>query len=316
MDAAERLIDLIAFLLDSRVPVTVQEIRDEVAGYDKEQSEEAFSRMFERDKDELREIGVPLLVEENEQGEAAYSVDRTAYELPPIDLSYEEALALRIAATVLASDPAYPFAAEIRSALSKLATDTPLPPEAGPALVVRLSGGFDATEKSNLETLRRAIEARKRVEPYGLFNNEGRWYLAGLCSSAADVRTFRLSRIRGDVSVNRLRPRTPDYAVPEDFSLDSLVKQPYEMGDESIDVEIEFERELGPWALAHLAGLPLEERSGGRVKAKLEVRDEEAFVRWALSFGTNLTVLGPEWIRARMLERLHEIEALYGGEAS
>ncbi len=333
MQPVERLLNLIAFLLDSPRGVTAAEIREKVEGYDGDRTDEAFDRMFERDKDELREIGVPIVVDEDEYGESAYRIDEEAYYLPPVDLTAEEALALRIAARVLSDDAAYPFRTEMRSALAKLASDVPLLPDSNPPLLVRLGGtAFEPEQAKNLELLRQATEARKqvdfdyysissdrqkrrRVDPYALFNRNGRWYVAAFCHEASDVRTFRLSRIRGRVEVNSRKPHTPDFEVPAQFSPESLAREPWETGEERTEVRLAFEAPLRPWALAHFADR-LEPGEGETLVARLECGDEEAFVRWLLSFGRQVTMLEPTALRSLVRGTLDDMLALYENAAN
>src|SRR5690606_12993559 len=109
----ERLLNLLAFLLTTSRPVTADEIRRRVAGYGGS-SDEAFRRMFERDKDLLRRIGIPLeLSEGNGWGiEAGYLIDPDAYRLPDPGLTDEERAALSLASRVvrLGGSPAAPEA--------------------------------------------------------------------------------------------------------------------------------------------------------------------------------------------------------------
>lgn len=91
--------NLVICLLSTRQFLTAEKIRESVAGYADSASDEAFSRMFERDKNELRDLGVPL-----ETGQASrfstvegYRINRNAYELPDIDLSQEESAAVAVA---------------------------------------------------------------------------------------------------------------------------------------------------------------------------------------------------------------------------
>src|SRR4051812_27683387 len=100
---AERLVNLVFALLGTRQYVSAARIRDTVPGYEPddgtERADEAFKRMFERDKAELREIGVPLetgrtSVFDTEDG---YRIARTDYELPEITLTGEEAAAVGLA---------------------------------------------------------------------------------------------------------------------------------------------------------------------------------------------------------------------------
>jgi len=332
MEPVERLVNLIAFLLDSKVPPTAQQIRESVGGYDPAQSDEAFERMFERDKDELRELGIPLEVEENDYGEAAYRIDKAAYYLPPIELEFEEALALRLAAALLSSDPAYPFGEEIRAALLKLASDAPAPADPDPSLFVRLSGSdFDEEQRSNLELLRQALQSRTRAEfdyysissdrtsrrsldPYGLFNKGGNWYVVGLCRDKREVRTFRLSRIKGAVSARASRRNQPDFSVPEDFSVREFSREIWQMGDGEVEASVRFSPALAGWAKMRFDSAPIFEEDDGSVTVGLRCRDDASFVRWILSLGTNATVLSPAGLRSLLRRRLLETSAAQEAE--
>ena len=56
----ERLMNLVIALLSTRGYLSAERIRASVAGYADCPTDEAFSRMFERDKAELRDLGIPL----------------------------------------------------------------------------------------------------------------------------------------------------------------------------------------------------------------------------------------------------------------
>ncbi|HWG94267.1 MAG TPA: WYL domain-containing protein, partial [Mycobacteriales bacterium] len=92
----ERLLNLVICLLATRRYLTVQQIRAAVPGYESG-SEEAFRRMFERDKEELRELGIPLETGSHSSAhddEVGYRIARRDYELPEISLEPDEAAAL------------------------------------------------------------------------------------------------------------------------------------------------------------------------------------------------------------------------------
>ena len=100
---AERLVNLVIALLSTRQFVTAAKIRATVPGYDaddrSEKADEAFKRMFERDKAELREMGVPLETGRTSafDTEDGYRIARADYELPEIQLTGEEAAAVGLA---------------------------------------------------------------------------------------------------------------------------------------------------------------------------------------------------------------------------
>lgn len=101
MAKVDRLLNIVAALQASSVPLTAEEIRERVPGYESH-SDDTFRRTFERDKDELRQAGVPVetvMVAHTEQPRAAYRIRRDRYELADPGLSPEELAALHLAAT-------------------------------------------------------------------------------------------------------------------------------------------------------------------------------------------------------------------------
>ena len=90
-DRTERLLNLVLALLGSRVPVDRARIRDVVPGYAESASDEAFERMFERDKEELRSMGVPIETVVNASGEVdGYRIDQRAYQMPELRFTAAE----------------------------------------------------------------------------------------------------------------------------------------------------------------------------------------------------------------------------------
>src|SRR5262249_56461893 len=94
----ERLLNLVVCLLATRRYLTAGQIRRAVPGYP--ESDEAFKRMFERDKEELRDLGIPLQVGADGEEEAGYRIPPQAYELPELRLAPDEAAVLGLAARV------------------------------------------------------------------------------------------------------------------------------------------------------------------------------------------------------------------------
>src|ERR671936_1424251 len=100
---AERLVNLVICLLSTRQFLTAERIRDAIPGYEpadgNPKTDEAFKRMFERDKAELRDLGIPLETGRNSifDTEDGYRIARRDYELPEISLSPDEAAAVALA---------------------------------------------------------------------------------------------------------------------------------------------------------------------------------------------------------------------------
>jgi proteasome accessory factor B len=205
----ERLLGLVVCLLSTRRALTAAQIREAVPGYP--DSFEAFKRMFERDKEELRELGIPLETDLASPGdeEAGYRIRRQAYELPEITLEPDEAAVLGLAARVWQRAE---LAGAAAGALLKLRaagvdaedTQTGLEPRVhtgeaafGPlweAVMARrpVTFAYRAAGRSGVQ--------QRRLEPWGVVNRHGRWYVAGHDIDRDAVRVFRLSRIEGAVS--------------------------------------------------------------------------------------------------------------------
>ncbi|MBX7452998.1 YafY family transcriptional regulator [Mycolicibacterium sp. 3033] len=214
----ERLMNLVIALLSTRTFITADRIRETVYGYSDGSSDEAFSRMFERDKNELRDLGIPLetgRVSSTDPTEG-YRINREAYALPAVELTADEAAAVAVA-TQLWESPELITATQ--SALLKL--------RAAGVDVDAPDGDVTITSTAALPGLRgsedvlgillsaidsgRAVQFPHRpsrsepyttrtVEPWGVVTDRGRWYLVGHDRDRDAVRTFRLSRIGADVT--------------------------------------------------------------------------------------------------------------------
>lgn len=208
--------NLVIALLSTRYYITAERIRANVAGYADCPSDEAFSRMFERDKNELRDLGIPL-----ETGRVSsldptegYRINRDAYALPDIELTADEAAAVAVAAQLWESPE---LITATQGALLKLrAAGVDVDPDA--AVSITAAAGLPGLRGSEevLGTLLSAIDAGqvvefrhrptpadayavRTVEPWGVITARGRWYLVGHDRDRNATRVFRLSRISPDV---------------------------------------------------------------------------------------------------------------------
>ena len=86
----ERLLNLVIALLSTRRALPRAVVRERVAAYRDAPNEETFERMFERDKEELRALGIPVLTEDLDayfSDEPAYRIDRGEYALPDLQVT-------------------------------------------------------------------------------------------------------------------------------------------------------------------------------------------------------------------------------------
>jgi proteasome accessory factor B len=205
----ERLLGLVVCLLSSPRYLTAVQVRAAVPGYP--ESFEAFKRMFERDKEELRELGIPLETGFNSPGddEAGYRIPRQAYVLPEIRLEPDEAAVLSLAARVWRQAE---LAGAAAGALLKLRAAGVDAEETGqPGIEPRLLAGeaafgplWEAVRDRRQVTFAyraagRSEPQQRHLQPWGVVNRHGRWYVAGNDTDRDAVRVFRLSRIEGDV---------------------------------------------------------------------------------------------------------------------
>lgn len=211
VDAAERLLALVIALTHTRHRMTKAQIRASVAGYGDATSTEAFDRMFERDKETLRSLGVPLvtLTDSLHEDDVGYRIDTASYELPAVDFTPAEVGVLSLAAQVW-QDSA--LSDQARRGLTKLRAITESATPVGTGLAWRVRGP-EAAFEALLEAIvgRQPVRFRYRaantgttavrtVEPWRLYAKERGWYLVGFDTDRAAQRSFRLSRIEGKVA--------------------------------------------------------------------------------------------------------------------
>lgn len=308
----ERLLNLVICLLATRRFLTVQQIREAVPGYESG-NEEAFRRMFERDKEELRELGVPLETGANSHwdDEHGYRIARRDYMLPEITLEPDEAAALGLAARLWQSAP---LAGATGSALLKLRAAGVETPEGATGLEPRI-GATEPSFEACLAAVRdaqviafdyrtsgRQGTERREVEPWGVVSWKGRWYLVGHDRLRSANRVFRLSRIVGDVT-----PHGEPHAVtrPDGIDLRSMVGR-IASGTSSTSAKVRI-RTGTCWELRR-AAVSTEAGEGWDV-VELGYGDPERFADRVTGYGADAVVLEPEEARQAVVRRL---EALAG----
>jgi len=207
---AERLVNLVLALLSTRQYLSAERIRGIVPGYGDAASDEAYFRTFERDKTELRELGIPLETGRNSAFDAieGYRIARRDYELGEIDLAPDEAAAVGLAARLWDSPE---LTGQAHGALVKLraagvevddhATTAVEPrvraePAFGPLLAAVQNGQvvrFEYRRSGSPDRMMRTLE------PWGVVSWRARWYVVGHDQDRRAPRCFRLSRVTGGV---------------------------------------------------------------------------------------------------------------------
>ncbi len=317
----ERLMNLVIALLSTRQFLTAERIRESVAGYEDSASDEAFSRMFERDKNELRDLGIPLEVGpvNRYSGQEGYRINRDAYELPDIDLTSEEAAAVAVAVQLWES-PELATAAEgallkLRAAGIHVEADAalasvpavPARTRGSEAALGRLLAAIDAGRAVRFEhrMSHNAPYLMRDVEPWGVVTHHGRWYLVGHDRDRDATRTFRLSRIGDDVTA--YGPRNAVHK-PEDLDLRRIVTQV--TGASQVTGTATVWVAEGRGQDIRRLGAAVEDREiGGRPGSIVEVpvRSRDWLARLITGLGPDALVLAPADLRADVVERLRSV---------
>ena len=295
----ERLLNLLAYLLSETRPVTADEIRRTVAGYG-DQSDDAFHRMFERDKVVLRRIGIPLELRPLDAFEVdfGYVVDASRYAAPDPGLADEERAALALAARVVRVGEGAPGAEGIyKLGGADLATGVePLGADLG-AEAELLASLFEAVaDKRKVEFAYSGKD--RRLAPYGLGHRRGHWYVVG--ESGEGIRVFRTDRISG----LELDSRAGSFQRPADFQIRSAFGgQPWDVGEDNVEATVEFDAEVAWWA-ARALRTPYDESGGEALVVTIPVSNRDSFVGWILSFGASAEVKSPPGLRAEIVDKV------------
>jgi proteasome accessory factor B len=310
VDRLERLLNLVASLLDTERLLKAEEIKVRVPGYP--EGEIAFHRAFNRDKATLRAMDIPLTTEWLDEGDPeagqGYRIRRDRYELPDPGLEPEEVAALHFASTTVRLE-----GTEATEAIWKLGGVTP----AGSAPIeatASVPGGehlavlYAATTDRRKVTFSYRGEVRQ-IEPWRLSFRNGFWYLAGWDRARGDRRTFRVDRIAaapeagGPAEVDR--PNDTGRAAP----------QPWEMGDEEpVEVDVLVDGGQARFAVEATGNAAVRERRpDGSVVLRLVVTNRAALRSFVLGWLDHAEILAPRSERDALVDWVRRGAATVGG---
>jgi proteasome accessory factor B len=327
----ERILQLLLFLIGSARPVTRAEIFAAIRSY-KTSNAAAGLRKFERDKKELRELGVPIT--ETDDLSDAYRIERRAYELPPLSLTEDERAALALAAGAIDNRSGLAYRELLEEALRKLSYASGLtgPAKAPSQVLVSLSSRTQGKPmRKHLATLTTAVETQKRVtliyaditgsraersvDPYALAYTAGDWQLVGFCHLRKAPRTFRIDRIvRLKVAP---KPGTPDFVRPESWNLQSYVQRSpwlFKNGNEPV---MKVVIDIGPervWMVQEDFG-PEATRSKpdseGWIQVSFQSGNQQYIVTRVLDACGQLRIVSPKSLRERVRDDAAAIFSRY-----
>ena len=303
MSKLERLLKLLAVLLDTSIPLSAGDLRQRIGGYP--DSDATFRRTFERDKDDLRSMGVTIRVAPvpgTEPPLDGYIVSQEEYAGHDPGLTPEELAALHLAAALVRAD-------ELGDdAFWKLGGTGEIDTDRGGSM-----GAISSTEEAGV--LHSAIAERRlarftyrgverELEPARMSFTRGRWYVSGHDRTRGAERVFRVDRIAGAISLGEPNgyERQPARG-PE-------VVRTWELGDEEpIEARVKIDAEVALWARVHLRADEIEHQDDGSVVVRAVVSNTDAFRDWVLTFLDNAEVLEPPELRSMIIDWLREMAA-------
>lgn len=328
-DKLIRQLSLVAFLMAELRPLTARDVKSNVEGYS-EMSDEAFARRFYSDRAELVALGVPLHSQRDEfTGEELYTLRSDRYFLPPLELSDEELAALQTSFFLLEGQFAY--AEPLRLALQNLALGRGglgeaqaaggglrvevLDPDYSPELSGRL-GKLEAAI-SKQRTVRfpyRAISSddlgERTINPYALLPDNGSWYVVGQDLDRQAMRTFRVSRIAGEIRFATRRER--DFRIPADFDIEAYRGiPPWQRGEVAGEARVRV-AEATAWWVERLYG------DRGRMEGEefsTPVASLPHLASWVLRQDGRAVPVAPPELRQLCAEALRHVKEAHEGEA-
>src|SRR6185312_12996316 len=315
-DKLIRQLSLVAYLMAEQRPVTARDVKLRVEGY-ANMGDEAFARRFYADRSELQGLGVPIAsVRDEFTSEELYSLREEHYFLPPVELTDSELAALQTSFYLLEGQFAY--AEPLRLALQNLALGRAWPlADPGPktATVELLGPSYTSEVAQRLAKLEQAIsrqrtvkfrywtistdsEAERTVNPYGLFELNGVWYVVGddleRDEGSDRRRTFRVSRIRGEIKFATRRER--DFRMPADFNVTAYRdRAPWRLVAEESGTAILNVAPDTSWLVERRFGAygEFEERADGSGRFTTAYSDIEPLAAWILSLGGRAVPVEP-----------------------
>ncbi|MEN8238275.1 MAG: WYL domain-containing protein [Actinomycetota bacterium] len=287
----ERILNLLAFLLTVGRPVTADEIRNTVKGYE-QPTDAAFRRTFERDKDLLRSLGVPLELHHTDiwEVELGYVVPTERYAIDDPGLTDEERSALLVAAQAVrfGGQPT-----EL-SAIFKLG-GAAQPAHAGTVLadlghdLDTLGSLYGAvTDRSEVSFVYKGTA--RRVHPYGLIHRRGHWYLAAPeVSMPEPVKAFRVDRM-SDVVVDE---GTAMFFRPDSFDSSRSISTDAPDGRPRGTARVRFDPDIAQVAMRQMIGARRVEEDEHGVLIEVPMSTERSLIGWVLSFDDKAVIEHP-----------------------
>jgi proteasome accessory factor B len=318
----ERLLGLVVCLLSTSRYLSADQVRAAVPGYPEQ--DDLFKRMFERDKEDLRELGVPLETGLNHpfDDDPGYRIRQQAYELPELRLEADEAAVLGLAARVWR-----------RAELAGAAAGALLKLQAAGIDAASLDGTDEHPSEQGIEPRLGTPEAafgplweavrdrrpvtfsyraagrsdpqRRELEPWGVVNRHGRWYVAGRDRGRDATRVFRLGRIAGPV---KFCGPAGSVTVPDGTDVRELVSDWDSPAPERTAV-LRVRTGTGVGLRRHAVSVRADDTGPGWDLVTTHFTDVAWFADYTAWFGPDVVVLDPPDLREAVIRQLKGVLA-------
>ncbi len=313
VSASERVLDLMIALINAPARMTKSQIRAKVNGY-QHGGQAAFERTFERDKDLLRSLGIPLATVRDavHEDDVGYRIDVDSYRVPDTEFTPQELGVLALASSVHGEAV---WRSQAGRGVTKARALGPATGETAPPLRLSLRSPekafdaiLDAIESRRIITFiyagRSTPRARRTVQPWHVITRWSAWYLLGWDADREAPRAFRLSRIHGAVQ---------EIGDPGAFEIPATIDADAILGSAAAPV-VTARVALAPDRAALLRSrgrgdgqITLHAETEPRDVVVLEAPDEPAFAEELAGYGADAVVLGPPRLRADVLTRLRAV---------
>lgn len=300
MSKLERLLKLLAVLLDTAQPLSAEDLRRRIGGYP--DSDATFRRTFERDKDDLRSMGVTIrvgAVPGTEPPLDGYIVDQDEYAGQDPGLTPDELAALHLAAALVRADDLGDDAFWKLGGSGEV--DSNQSGSMGAISITKEAGVLHSAIAERRVASFTYLGVERELEPARMSFTRGQWYVSGHDRTRAAERVFRVDRIVGKVTLGAANGYTRQPARgPE-------VIRTWELGDEEpVNARVRIDSEVALWARVHLRADEIDQLDDGSVIVQARVSNTDAFRDWVLTFLDNAEVLEPPELRKMITDWLHE----------
>ena len=304
--STERMLNLVALLSESTIPLTLETISNNMRGQYPEK-DEARRTAFERDKKSLRKLGIPITTQTlagSDAGKTAYSIDRAGYTLIDFALTEDELLALQQAAALV----------QIGTTWGKQAVQW----LGGEIVDTELAGAVNVDAQSHvLPTLWSAVASlssvsfayhgrRREVHPYGLIARNGFWYLIAFETERAMQVTYRVDRIEDSVTVGAAGA----FERPDGFDLATAYKRDPKnfAGADSEVAIVRLDRRVAPAVIREMGEeAVVARRTDGSIDVEVACGNRPAFKSWLFAMVDRAEVISPESARQEIMTDLQRM---------